>query len=243
MKKNILAIIPARGGSKGIPRKNVKLFNGIPLIYYSIKCALESSHINRVIVSTDDAEIAEIAIKCGAEVPFVRPTEISGDISTDYEFIHHCLEWLHVCEPNYTIELIIQLRPTYPLRNIHTIDGCIENMLKEENNHFDSLRTVIENDKPPFKMYTIDNGILVPLFMECNGSKEPYNMPRQQLPVSYWHNGYIDIIRPATIMTKKSVCGDKILPYILDPSEIYDIDTLSEWNNAENLHKENLHIN
>lgn len=229
----ILAIIPARGGSKGIPRKNIKTFAEYPLIYWSIKQANESKYITRTIVSTDDDEIKNTALKYGAEVPFIRPKEISDDLSHDFEFMSHCLEWLQTNE-NKVPDLIVQLRPTYPTRKVEIIDQCIECLLNDKHCKYDSLRTVIPTTELPFKMYTVhDQSYLKPLFNEYNDIKEPYNHCRQRFPQTYLHNGYVDVIRTNTILNAKSVTGSNIYPYIMTKDEYHDIDTLEDWKNAE----------
>lgn len=231
----IIAIIPARGGSKGIPRKNIKLLNGKPLIAYSIEQAQNSKYINDIILSTDDEEIANVGKEHGAYVPYLRPKEISQDLSTDYEFIKYHLEW---CRNNNKEipDYIVQLRPTYPLRKVEILDECIEILLGTEDTiKYDSLRTVIPNDKTPYKMYTITDGniFLSPLFNEVNGIKEPYNQPRQILPQTYLHNGYIDIINIKSFLKLDSITGHKIYPYILPKEEIFDIDTMDDWRKVE----------
>lgn len=226
----VLAIIPARSGSKGIPNKNIKSFNGYPLIYWSIKQAQESKYINRIIVSTDSEEYAEVVRSHGTCVPFLRPSAISQDRSTDYECIRHCLEWLKENE-NYKPDIIVQLRPTYPTRSIKKLDEMIEIFMN--NNNYDSLRTVIPFEKSPYKMYRIKNNTLRPLFKEVNNISEPYNQCRQVLPECYLHNGYVDIMKYNTIYKKQSVTGEKILPYIMNKDEVDDIDTINDWVKAE----------
>jgi N-acylneuraminate cytidylyltransferase len=228
---NILCIIPARGGSKSIPKKNIKQFCGKPLIYWSILQSKQSKYITRTIVSTDDPNIIDVALEAKCEVPFIRPDNISQDYSTDLEFMTHALQWFANNEPTYKIDLIVQLRPTYPCRNSTLIDQCIEKMLA--NSDYDSLRTVIENENPPYKMYKIVHNELIPLFYKVNDIMEPYNEPRQLLPKTYWHNGCVDIVKPDTILRKKSMSGDVICPYILDPRDVHDIDTPEQWKEAE----------
>ena len=229
---NIIAIIPARSGSKRIPNKNIKHFNNYPLIYWSIKTAKQSKYITKVVVSTNCDNISRIAKNYGAEV-CKRPEEISGDLSTDYEFLEHCLNYI-----NDKVDLLVQLRPTYPNRKVSILDDCIEKIIK--NKDASSLRTVCEIDKPVYKMYNISNNKLIPLFENVNGLEEPYNLPAQLLPKSYWHNGYIDIIRPETIINQKSVTGNNIHAYLMSEKEIYDIDTIEEWIMAEEKHKHDL---
>lgn len=231
----ILCIIPARGGSKGIKNKNIKLFRGEPLINWSIKLALECDKIDRIICSTDSIEIAKKARDSGAETPFLRPNSISGDLSTDYECIEHCLKYLKIND-NYIPDIIVQLRPTYPTRSLKILNKTI-NLFIENYNKYDSLRTVIKYDKSPYKMYSLNNNVLVPLFNEINNIKEPYNRCRQELPETYLHNGYIDIIKNDTIIKLKSVTGNKIYPYIMNKDEYHDIDTLDDWNKAEKIIK------
>src|SRR5437867_12897651 len=124
----ILALIPARGGSKGIPRKNIKVVAGKPLIAYSIEQALASRFITRTIVSTDDPEIAKVARDFGADVPFMRPSEFAQDLSPDIEVFRHALESLRKSE-RYVCELVVHLRPTGPVRRVELIDRAIETML------------------------------------------------------------------------------------------------------------------
>ena len=225
----ILAIIPARGGSKSLPRKNIRLLHGIPLIAYSIAAGLQAKKVNRVIVSTDDKEIAEIARKWGAEVPFMRPSEIAQDDTTDLPVFQHALKWLFKHE-NYKPNIIVQLRPTSPLRPLGCVDNAIDILLK---NKADSVRTVIPSGQNPYKMWLLNKkGYMSPL-LTVPGISEPYNMPRQKLPSTYWQTGHIDAIRYETIMTGNSMSGKRIFPLVLDPIYAVDIDTESNLNNAQ----------
>lgn len=227
----ILAIIPARSGSKGIKNKNIKLFKGQPLLVWSIKQALNSRYKMRIIVSTDSQKYADIAKKNGAEVPFLRPDEISGDYSTDFEFIKHCTDFLKENE-NYFPDIILQLRPTQPLRKIKDIDNCLDIFIKNRDK-YDSLRTVIPVEKSPYKMYNIQDNVLVPLFNKVNNINEPFNRGRQELPNCYLHNGYIDILN-ADLINKNTISGNKIYPYLMDIDENIDIDEEKDFINAEN---------
>lgn len=229
----IISLIPARSGSKGIKDKNIKEYKGKPLICHSINISKESKYIKETIVTTDSETYKEISEKNGATCPFLRPSEISQDLSTDYEFIKHYLEWV---KSNNSIvpELIVQLRPTYPNRKIEILDDCIEIMMN--NKDYTSLRTVVPSDKTPFKMYTTDinTNKLIPLFENINDINEPYNLARQQLPQTYLHNGYIDIIRTSSFYQNDSITGPIIYPYIMDKSETDDIDYIEEWVKSEN---------
>lgn len=234
----IHSIIPARCGSKEFPDKNIKLLNGKPLIVHTIEQSLNSRYINKTIVTTDSKKYALIAKKAGASVPFIRPKEISQDLSLDFEFMQHYLHYLKQTGLNYP-DLIVQLRPTYPLRTTQLIDDCIELFIKEENwIKYDSLRTVIPFEKSPFKMYILEsnNDLLTPLFKEWKNINEPYNMPRQLLPQCYLHNGCVDIVKTSTILNG-SISGNKIMPYIMAKNETYDIDTENDFNKMKNLIK------
>lgn len=231
----ILVIIPARSGSKGITHKNIRNFRGKPLLAWSIEQAKQSKYYGymKLIVSTDSEEYAVISQKYGAETPFLRPKEISKDLSTDYECINHCVKWLQKNQ-NYESDIILHLRPTQPCRKVEDIDKCIELFwdIKEE---YDSLRSVVLFDKSPYKMYSIDenNILLNPLYREKSGINEPYNQCRQILPKTYLHNGYIDIIN-TNIIDKSTISGNKIYPYVMHKSDTIDIDTLDDWIKAEN---------
>lgn len=229
-KNNILCIIPARSGSKGIINKNIYNYNEQPLLSWSINQAKESKYNLKIFVSTDSEIYQKIAIEYGAECPVLRPSDISQDLSIDYDFILHTLQWLKDNE-NYLPSLIVQLRPTYPNRKIKVIDECIELFLNNIDK-YDSLRSVIPIDKSPYKMYNIKEDVLVPLFTEVNDIKEPYNQPRQILPKCYLHNGYIDIIKTETIYKYNDVTGNCIYPYVMNPNECYDIDTIEDLINS-----------
>lgn len=223
--KKILCIIPARSGSKGLPHKNIKRFRNKPLMAWSIGQAKVSRFASqmRVIVSTDSNSYAQVARHYGAETPFLRPAEISGDLSTDYEFLSHAVNWLRDNE-NYTPDIILQLRPTSPLRKVEDIDKCLETFIQNMD-EYDSLRSVIPIDKSPYKMYRVENNqtLLQPLFNEVEGITEPYNQCRQVLPQCYLHNGYIDILKPC-LLEEGIISGDRIYPFVMSPEDNVDID-------------------
>jgi len=182
-----------------------------PLIAYSIEQALASRYITRTIVSTDDAEIAEVARRFGAEVPFMRPPEFAQDLSPDIDVFRHALEWLRDRE-GYTCELVVHLRPPGPVRHVEQIDKAIETML--DHPEADSLRSVSLPIQTPYKMWRIVDGYLQPL-LALEGVAEPYCMPRQSLPEVYWQNGYVDIVRPHVVLELGMMCGHTILPFII----------------------------
>ncbi len=234
-KPEVLAIIPARGGSKGIPRKNIRDFAGYPLIAYSIAAGLQSKYVTRTIVSTDDAEIAAVAREYGAETPFLRPTEFSQDNTTDLPVFKHALEWLKEHE-GYVPDVVIQLRPTSPIRPRDCVDGAIQILI--DHPEADSVRGVVESGQNPYKMWQVnDKGVMQPL-LTVNGIKEAYNTPRQQLPPTYWQTGHIDAIRPREILEKNSMSGGVIMALHIDARYSVDIDSPAEWLKYEDLVKE-----
>ena len=233
MKSEILAIIPARGGSKGIPRKNIRNFAGYPLIAWSIAAAKQSSLVIRVIVSTDDEEIAAVGREWGAETPFLRPSELAQDNSTDLPLFEHALKWLAENE-NYKPDVVIQLRPTSPIRPRRLIDDAVKILLDHAD--ADCVRGVVPAGQNPHKMWRFDNATqpMRPL-LTIDGIAEPYNAPRQILPPVYWQTGHIDAIRVSTIHNKHSLTGDVIYPLVIDSKYTVDIDNLSDWAKYESL--------
>jgi len=235
VKPSVLAIIPARGGSKGIPGKNIKSFAGFPLIAWSIAAAKNSKYQPRTIVSTDDERIATVARQLGAETPFLRPAEFAMDTSTDLPVFVHALEWLSQNE-NYQPDLVIQLRPTSPIRPRGCVDDAIDVMLSHAD--ADSVRGVVPAGQNPHKMWRLDPDGKYPMrnLLEVEGIDEPYNAPRQILPAIYWQTGHIDVIRPSVIL-KGSMSGKNIYPLLIDPAFTVDLDNLNDWKRAEWLAK------
>ncbi len=225
----VLALVPARGGSKSIPRKNVMPFAGHPLLAYSIAAGLKARSVGRVIVSTDDAEIASIAREYGAEAPFLRPPSLAQDDTPDLPVFEHALAWLD-SHQGYRPEIVVQLRPTSPIRPPDCVDRAVETLAAHPE--ADSVRGVVPSGQNPYKMWRIDaDGRMKPLLQD--GFDEAYNMPRQALPPSFWQTGHVDAIRTATILEKGSMSGDVILPLVLDPRYTIDIDNPRDLERAE----------
>jgi len=229
----VLALIPARGGSKGIPRKNIREFAGAPLIAWSIAAALRAETVTRVIVSTDDEEIAAVAREWGAETPFLRPAELAQDDTADYPVFRQALDWLAAHE-DYRPEVVVQLRPTSPVRPLHLVDDAVRLLLAHPD--ADCVRGVVPSGQNPYKMWKIDaeSGRMLPL-LQVEGLAEPYNAPRQSLPKTYWQTGHIDAIQVSTILEKGSLTGDEIWPLMIDPRYTVDIDTPADWERYERL--------
>ena len=216
-----LAIIPARGGSAGIPRKNIVPLAGKPLFAHSIEHAMVSKCVKRTIVSTDDEEIARLAVTWGAEVPFLRPDELGGNEVLDLPVFEHALEWLKKHE-GYQPDIVVHLRPTGPLRWSGQIDEAVDMLVNTPA--ADSVRSVSVPSQHPYRMFSIgEDGMLKPLLETEH--KEPFLLRRQDCPPVYWYNCVVDVTRYSTITEKHSMTGDHILPYIMDSKFVVDIDT------------------
>jgi YrbI family 3-deoxy-D-manno-octulosonate 8-phosphate phosphatase len=232
LRMQVLAIIPARGGSKSIPRKNIKPLAGHPLVAYSIAAALQAKCVTRTIVSTDDEEIAAVARQYGAETPFLRPAEYAQDQTTDLPVFQHALAWFAENEA-YVPDIIVQLRPTSPIRPPDCVDQAVK--ILTEHPGTDSVRGVVPSGQNPFKMWRIDEeGKMTPL-LSVPGIQEPFNAPRQALPATFWQTGHIDAIWTKTVNEQKSLSGKVIFPLILDSRYTIDIDTLKDWQRAESM--------
>ncbi|MDD3818287.1 MAG: acylneuraminate cytidylyltransferase family protein [Actinomycetota bacterium] len=227
----ILAIIPARGGSKGIKNKNIVDLNGHPLIAYSIAAAKSFNKIDRILCTTDSKKIAKIAEAYGAWVPFLRPPELARDDTPDLPVFQHAIDWLKK-NVNYSPDIIVHLRPTTPIRFKADIAKSIEKFIK--NPSADSMRAVCPAPNTPYKMWLQKGEYIEPL-LKIPGIDEPYNMPRQKLPQVFWQTGYIDIIRIKTLTELKSMTGKRILPYFIDSNIVVDIDNEYDLKRAEEI--------
>ncbi len=231
--KKIYAIIGARGGSKGISKKNIYPFGGFPLIAYSIAVAKLSKNIDRVIVSTDSAEIAGIAKKFGAEVPFLRPAEFATDKSKDIDFVMHVLNWLKENE-GVSPEYLVHLRPTTPLRRPADIDEALHELKKDKK--ATSLRSGHEIRESPYKLFGVQGKYFSGLFPK-DERHEYWNLPRQAFPPVYQPDGYIDILIPEFIKKNSHLHGPNILAY--SSPDTGEIDKLEDFHFTEyNLKKE-----
>jgi N-acylneuraminate cytidylyltransferase len=220
MAQRVLALIPARGGSKGIPRKNTMAVGGKPLIAYSILQAQSSGRINRIVVSTDDSEISSVAKEWGAEVPFVRPSKYAQDLSPDIDVFRHALGWLRTNE-GYEPDLVVHLRPTGPARRVELIDEAID--LLADHPDVDAVRSVTPARQTPYKMWGMTaDGYLRPL-LRLEGTEDCQSLPRQKLPQVFWQNGYVDVIRPRAVFEKNSMWGERVLPFVVDET-LFELD-------------------
>ena len=216
----MIAIIPARSGSKRVRNKNIRDLSGHPLIAYSIKACLLSKEIKRVVVSTNCSDIAKIALSYGAEIPFLRPDEISQDGSSDFGFLQHCFKEIDT-------EEVALIRPTSPMRNPSIMSDAIKkyNSIREKVSGF---RSVHFSNHSPYKMFKMnDDNICSGYFDSFQGIKNYTNLPGQMFPKTYVPNGYIDIVKKETLLKTGTVFGDKIYGY--ESPNITDIDTEFEF--------------
>jgi len=220
----ILAIIPARGGSKGVPRKNIRLLNGKPLIAYTIEEAKKSKYISKVIVSTEDDEIAKISNKYGAEI-IKRPQELAKDDTPTIDVVLHILEKL--INKNIKPDIVILLQPTSPLRTFQDIDNAINLFIE---NNCDSVVSVCEIAHSPYWSFKIENGYLKPLLGEKYLKKR-----RQELPKVYIPNGALFIATPEVLQKYKTFYCKKTMPYIMPIERSVDIDNELDFLLAELL--------
>jgi len=224
---NIIALIPARGGSKGIKNKNIMNVMGKPLIYYTIDIAKKIKNINEVYVSTDSKKIKKISEKYGANVPFMRPKKYSGDNSSDLSAFQHFCKW-YSKNRKKRIDLIVHLRVTTPFRKINTINEAIKIISKDKKTS--CLKSFTKSSFSPFKMWLSNNSIATPIFKKKINGKEMHSLGRQQLPQTYSHVSYIDILRPNLTVAKNTMAGKKTSLFLIDPKKekFVDIDTKND---------------
>lgn len=219
---NILAIIPARAGSKGLPGKNLRPLLGHPLLAYAVAAATSSRLVTRVICSTDDEAIADAARRYGAEIPFMRPSELAQDDTPDLPVFQHALAWLEEQE-HWRADLAVQLRPTSPVRPMGLVDQAVQMLLDDP--HATAVRTVCPAPSNPFKMWQLEakSGPYMRPLLEVPGIAEPFNAPRQLLPQAWWQTGLMDAVRADTLRAG-SMTGARILPLRHEVKWAVDID-------------------
>ncbi len=225
--KRILALIPARGGSKGIPHKNVVLLGGKPLIQYTIDAGLKSRYIDTVMVSTDDREIAETAERCGARVPFLRPAELASDTAKTIDAVLHAVETLR--EAGETYDCLVLLQPTSPLRTAEDIDGAVERFYACGRQ---GVVSVSEVNDPPILMRTIaetpEGERLIPLLEGSSTCR------RQDMPAYYRVNGSV-YVNAAETLKRDTSFNDNPVPYRMAKDHAVDIDEPADLALAEFL--------
>lgn len=225
---SILALVPARGGSKGIVNKNLRHLNGIPLLAHSIKYGLDDPLIKSVYVSTDSEDIASVAKDYGAEVPFLRPDNISGDLCRDDSFINHFVQYL--LSNSIQCDYIALLRPTSPIRP----PGMISDSLSLARQHHAScVRAITDAQSNPFKCWYESKPGLPVLSPISNYQFEPFNTPRQELPRYFWQTGQLDLINVESFISSNSITGDNVVGLYVRSDKAFDIDSLDDLRSAE----------
>lgn len=224
---SIVALIPARAGSKGVPQKNIKPLGGHPLIKWSIAACKTAASINRIIVSTDSKEYAQISRQAGAEVPFLRPAELAGDRSTDYDFIKHALDWFskNDGEPDY----IVHIRPTTPFRDPLLIDQAVAAFIGHPQ--ATALRSVHPMSESAYKTFEIAPGGQLKRVASESTELDAANDARQQFPTTYIANGYVDVLSTAFIRKMNLIHGNHVLPFITPT--VNEVDTVEDFSKLE----------
>ena len=226
--KNILGLIPARGGSKSVSRKNIRLLVGKPLIAWTIEIALACPSLDRVIVSTDDREIAKVARRHGAEVPFIRPVELAQDDTPDLPVYQHTLSWLAEHE-GYRPDIVVWLRPTVPLRTVQDVEAALQQLIETGA---DCVRSVCPAEHHPYWMKRLKGDRLVP-FVEGIDVARYYQ--RQLLPPVYRLNGAVDVTWYRTVMEKGLLYSGDVRGYVMPVERSIDLDSELDFALAELL--------
>jgi CMP-N-acetylneuraminic acid synthetase len=224
----VLGIIPARGGSKGIPRKNLAPVAGRPLLYYSIRAAQESKRLTRSIVSTDDAEIRDVALSLGAEVPFLRPADLATDSAPSLAVVRHALDFMETAEGRI-YDFACLLQPTCPLRTAADIDHAIDRLEQSDADALVSL-TLVE-EPHPHKMMLVNQDVITPLFPDHWRE----SLRRQELPPVYYLNGAIYCARRYVVSEENSLWGKKTLAYVMPAERSVNIDSALDIRLAESI--------
>lgn len=223
-----IGIIPARGDSKGVNRKNIRQLGGKPLIAWTVKTSLSCSSLQRIIVSTDDLEIANIAKEYGAEVPFLRPPELAKDDTPDFPVYQHTISWL-VEHENFQPDIVAWLRPTSPLRTAEDITNAVDVLTKTQA---DSVRSVCLSEHHPYWMKSLEGDRLVPFI---DGFDEKKYFRRQLLPPVYRLNGAVDVTWCKKVMETEQLFFGDIRGYFMPSERSIDLDTELDFAVAEVL--------
>jgi len=226
----VFALIGARSGSKGVPDKNIYPLVGHPLLAWSVACARRCGLVDRVLLSTDSEEYAEVGLRYGAEVPFLRPAGLAADHSLDTDFVIHTLDWL--AERGEEPELVVHLRPTTPLRRPEVVDRAVAEFQGLES--LTAMRSVHEMSESAYKTFEIVDGLLRGVG-SSDGSVEATNAPRQQFPGTYVGNGYVDVLRTSFIRSSGMLHGEYVGAYLTEvarevdsPEDLHYLNYLAE---------------
>lgn len=222
---NVLALVNARGGSKGVPGKNIKPLAGKPLIAWSIEAGLRAKRVTRLVVSTDSQEIADIARAAGADVPFLRPAELAQDKSLQIDAIKHAVGFVEQAGENFDVIAILQ--PTTPLRATEDIDGALELL---ERSGADSVISVCDvGGRHPLTCYTREEGDRLRPLLNANTA----GVLRQEFSTVLWRNGAVYATRRDVIMEQSSLYGQSTVGYLMPEERSFNIDSLFDWDLTE----------
>jgi CMP-N,N'-diacetyllegionaminic acid synthase len=224
----VLGLVPARGGSRGIPRKNARMLGGKPLLAYTIEAALAARRINRVVVSTDDDEVAEIGRRCGAEVPFRRPDDLARDETPMLGVVQHALRTLQ--QEGDRFDAVCLLQPTSPFRERDEIDGCIDQLERSAADAVVTVRAVPQEYNPHWVYFADDAGVLT----LSTDERVPITR-RQDLPSAFHRDGSVYVTRTAVVLEENSLYGSRLVGYEIHGERRVNLDSPEDWSHAERL--------
>lgn len=225
---HVLGLIPARGGSKGVPHKNIRLLDGRPLLQYTAEAALSSNRLSRVILSTDDEEIAEVGRRCGLDIPFMRPSDLARDDTPMLPVVQHAIRTLE--SEGSLFDAVCLLQPSSPFREPNTIDSCVEILQQQACDSVVTVLPVPDKYNPHWVYFRDEEGLL----HLSTGEDDP--IPRRQaLPPAFHREGSVYVTRKDVIIEENSLYGKKIVGYPVDISQSVNIDRLEDWMRAERL--------
>jgi CMP-N,N'-diacetyllegionaminic acid synthase len=222
----VLGLITARGGSKGVPRKNIRLLNGKPLLAYTAETALRAQTLTRIILSTEDEEIAEVGRNCGIDVPFMRPKELAQDSTPSFSVVQHALLTLE--ESGELFDAVCLLQPTNPLRRAEDIDNCVRLLTESNADSVVSVLPVPHEYNPRWVFWKSENNLM----SLATGESEPTTR-RQDLPPAFHRDGSVYVTRRAAILEKKSLYGENVKGYEIEAEFSANIDTEADWQKVE----------
>lgn len=223
----VLGLIPARGGSKGIPRKNIRPLGGKPLIAWTIEAARRSRLLNRVILSTEDEEIARIGREWGVEAPFLRPAELAQDETPTLPVVLHALDWLEERGDRY--DAVCLLQPTSPLRKPEWIDACVDLLAERQADSVVTVCRIPEEHHPWWALEQTPDGWL----RFCAGDKAPSR--RQELPPAFHREGSVYVVRTRVLRDERSLYGVRLAAYLVSENDTVNLDRETDWQRAERM--------
>lgn len=224
----VLGLIPARGGSKGIPHKNIRHLHGKPLIAYTAEAAFQARRLSRLILSTDDEQIAEVGRHCGLDAPFIRPAELAEDDTPMLSVVQHAVRWME--NRNEHFDAVCLLQPTNPLRRPEDIDACIELLEASDAQSVVTILPVPSEYNPHWVYFQQKDGSL----RLSTGEMNPISR-RQALPHAFHREGSVYVTRRETVIEQNSLYGERVIGYLLEPERTVNIDNPEDWQRAEAL--------